>query len=124
MSISDSISDTSYHAIKDGEIVYSGAMANVVPYIAKKRASGLHVKCGADGITAAVKEQRSRDLENCVETYVVGFRLEDVNGPRALYLPGVFATEEAAQQHRTEALGDPDGTNYSILPVNWRGALL
>ena len=111
-----------YHASIGGEVTYAGTMTDVVQYIANKRASGFNVKCGAEGLTATARDQQLRDLENHVEVYVLGFRLEEASGVRGLYLPGLFATEEEAQKYRAQSLGDTDGENYLIVPVNWRGA--
>ena len=112
-----------YHAVIDDKVVYSGTIPNVAPYIAKKRALGIDVQCGADGMTAAVRKQRVQNLENHVETCVVGYRLEETNGLRGLYLPGLFATEDEARLHRAQRLDDTLDQKYSIVAVNWRGAL-
>lgn len=115
---------TEYHAVLDGKIIYSGSLARVVPYIAQKRFEGHDVKSHADGLTAAKREERAQRLENNVELHRFAFRIQEIDGPPGLYMPGLFLTANAAAQHRAEQLGDPDAQKYAVKDVNWRGARL
>ena len=113
-----------YQAVLNGQVIFSGSMADVATFIAQKRFEGYDVQGRADGATAELQRKGSLRLDNCVEVHRFAFRLQEIDGLAGVYLPGLFRTAADAERHRTDELGDPEGEKYAVKDVNWRGARL
>lgn len=111
-----------FYAISGGQVIYEApSSVKVAAFIARKRAAGNEVACGANGATAARRQQRAEALEQRVEVETVGYRVSPVDAP-GLYVTETFLTGSAAAKHRAEILNDPKGEKYDVKPVNWRHA--
>jgi hypothetical protein len=117
-------SSPGFQAVLNGQVIFSGSMTDVTTFIAQKRFEGYDARGRADGPTEELQRQGSLRLENCVEVHCFAFRLQEIDGPVGVYLPGVFRTALDAERHRADELGDPGGNKYAVKDVNWRGARL